>query len=202
MQQEGEGRGTADAARESRQNEERAAGPAAQFTHHETASTTISPSSFPLSQRNGKSTAATTQRTRSKHPPHEAEAEAKPHPSMTWQQNFSHPALNGTRNPTQRSHTQCITPAGKETRAAHSLSSLLLMPRKKTTAATRNRQHALQKEHPNPLQCASCVRGRMCLQKRKAKKKRGSRVCVKTHKLKMYSGDAWRKQQEEDRSNP
>ncbi|ESS61972.1 hypothetical protein TCDM_10398 [Trypanosoma cruzi Dm28c] len=30
-------------------------------------------------------------------------------------------------------------------------------PRKKTTAATRNCQHALQKKHSNPLQCASCV---------------------------------------------
>ncbi|KAF5214819.1 hypothetical protein ECC02_012539 [Trypanosoma cruzi] len=39
MQQEGEGRSTADTARESRQHEEKAAGPAAQFTHHETAST-------------------------------------------------------------------------------------------------------------------------------------------------------------------
>ncbi|RNC38679.1 hypothetical protein TcCL_NonESM12047, partial [Trypanosoma cruzi] len=36
-QQEGEGRSTADTARESRQHEERTAGPAAQFTHHETA---------------------------------------------------------------------------------------------------------------------------------------------------------------------
>ncbi|EKF26923.1 hypothetical protein MOQ_009369, partial [Trypanosoma cruzi marinkellei] len=42
MEQEGEGRSAADTARESRQHEERAAGPAAQFTHHETASTTIS----------------------------------------------------------------------------------------------------------------------------------------------------------------
>ncbi|ESS55206.1 hypothetical protein TCDM_13338 [Trypanosoma cruzi Dm28c] len=30
-------------------------------------------------------------------------------------------------------------------------------PRKKTTAATRNFQHALQKKHSNPLQCAPCV---------------------------------------------
>ncbi|ESS60429.1 hypothetical protein TCDM_12048 [Trypanosoma cruzi Dm28c] len=28
---------------------------------------------------------------------------------------------------------------------------------RKTTAATRNCQHALQKKHSNPLQCASCV---------------------------------------------
>ncbi|RNC44310.1 hypothetical protein TcCL_NonESM05990 [Trypanosoma cruzi] len=41
-------------------------------------------------------------------------------------------------------------------------------PRKKTTA-TRNCQHALQKKHPNPLQCASCVL-LLCLQQHKAKK--------------------------------
>ncbi|KAF5217017.1 hypothetical protein ECC02_010169 [Trypanosoma cruzi] len=39
MEREGEGRSTADTARERRQHEERAAGPVAQFTHHETAST-------------------------------------------------------------------------------------------------------------------------------------------------------------------
>ncbi|KAF5217720.1 hypothetical protein ECC02_009414 [Trypanosoma cruzi] len=39
MEREGEGRSTADTARERRQHEERAAGPAARFTHHETAST-------------------------------------------------------------------------------------------------------------------------------------------------------------------
>ncbi|EKF38837.1 hypothetical protein MOQ_000949, partial [Trypanosoma cruzi marinkellei] len=42
IKQKGEGQSAADTAGESRQHEERAAGPAAQFTHHETASTTIS----------------------------------------------------------------------------------------------------------------------------------------------------------------
>ncbi|KAF5218153.1 hypothetical protein ECC02_008914 [Trypanosoma cruzi] len=40
-----------------------------------------------------------------------------------------------------------------------------------TTTATRNCQHALQKEHSNPLQCASCVCacGCVCLQTHEAK---------------------------------
>ncbi|ESS55108.1 hypothetical protein TCDM_13440 [Trypanosoma cruzi Dm28c] len=56
MEREGEGRSTADTARERRQHEERAAGPAAQFTHHETAS----------AQGGHTTPAATTQRIRSK----------------------------------------------------------------------------------------------------------------------------------------
>ncbi|RNC40424.1 hypothetical protein TcCL_NonESM10098 [Trypanosoma cruzi] len=88
MQQEGEGRGTADTARESRQHEERAAGPAAQFTHHETASTqgTRTPPPPPVqSHGNGirPQPAAGTQRTRSKQSPKEPHAEADPHPSTT-----------------------------------------------------------------------------------------------------------------------
>ncbi|ESS62751.1 hypothetical protein TCDM_09560 [Trypanosoma cruzi Dm28c] len=141
----GRGRSTADTARESRQHEERAAGPAAQFTHHETASTQgwhttpaathhaagadihhhLLPAHF-HNQREMAKAAATTQRRRSEHP-------------------------------TQRGHTWCSTPAGKETRAVHSLPSPFSRQRKKTTAATRSCQHALQKKHSNPLQCASCV---------------------------------------------
>ncbi|RNC32860.1 hypothetical protein TcCL_Unassigned04498, partial [Trypanosoma cruzi] len=87
MEREGEGRSTADTARESRQHEERAAGPAAQSTHHETASTqggtqrqqpptmqeektstTISPSSFPQPQGNGKTP----------RPPHSAHGASEP----------------------------------------------------------------------------------------------------------------------------
>ncbi|RNC40262.1 hypothetical protein TcCL_NonESM10272 [Trypanosoma cruzi] len=48
-------------------------------------------------------------------------------------------------------------------------SSFSSWPRKTTTAATRNCQHAPQKEHSYPLQCASCVCGCVCLQKHKAK---------------------------------
>ncbi|KAF5217003.1 hypothetical protein ECC02_010186 [Trypanosoma cruzi] len=62
-----------------------------------------------------------------------------------------------TRSPTQRGRTRCSTPTGKEIRGARSLSPSSSWPRKKTTAATRNCQHALQKVHSNPLQCASCV---------------------------------------------
>ncbi|ESS55662.1 hypothetical protein TCDM_12848 [Trypanosoma cruzi Dm28c] len=97
----------------------------------EKTSTTISPSSFPQPQGNGKSP----------RPPHNAHGASTHHTSHTrrWtlihpsrgKKNSSHPALNGMRRPTQRSHTRCSTPAGKETRAAHSLSSLLLMATKK-----------------------------------------------------------------------
>ncbi|ESS63359.1 hypothetical protein TCDM_08851 [Trypanosoma cruzi Dm28c] len=107
-----------------------------------------SPSSFLLPQGNGQKP----------RPPQNAHGASTHHPFITRQKISSQPALNGTRSPTQRSHTRCTTPAGKETRAAHSLPSpLFSWPRKKTTAATRNCQHALQKVHPNPLQCAPCV---------------------------------------------
>ncbi|RNC38576.1 hypothetical protein TcCL_NonESM12167 [Trypanosoma cruzi] len=71
-------------------------------------------------------------------------------------------------------------------------------PRKKTTAATRNCQHAPQKKHSNPLQCASCV----CLQKHKERKQKKEEAEYAERHTKMYSRGAWRKQQiEEDRSN-
>ncbi|RNC40452.1 hypothetical protein TcCL_NonESM10075 [Trypanosoma cruzi] len=69
----------------------------------EKTSTTISPSSFPRPQGNGK--------TRGHHTTHTEQA--NPHPSMTRHKISCHPALNGTRSPTQRSHTRCITPTGK-----------------------------------------------------------------------------------------
>ncbi|RNC40214.1 hypothetical protein TcCL_NonESM10332 [Trypanosoma cruzi] len=123
MKREGEGRSTADTARESRQHEEKAAGPAAQFTHHETAST-----------QGGHTTPAAThhaggedihhhlpqlipaapgkwQKPRGHHTTHTEQA--NPHPSITRHKISCHPATNGTRSPTQRSHTRCITPAVK-----------------------------------------------------------------------------------------
>ncbi|RNC32768.1 hypothetical protein TcCL_Unassigned04596 [Trypanosoma cruzi] len=70
----------------------------------EKTSTTITPSSFPQPQGNGQNPAATTQRTRSRR--------TLIHPSRGTKISC-HPAINGTRSPTQRSHTRCITPAGK-----------------------------------------------------------------------------------------
>ncbi|RNC32276.1 hypothetical protein TcCL_Unassigned05124 [Trypanosoma cruzi] len=54
----------------------------------EKTSTTISPSSFPQPTGNGQNPAATTQRTRSEHPPHQPQPQANPQPSMTRHQNF------------------------------------------------------------------------------------------------------------------
>ncbi|ESS55716.1 hypothetical protein TCDM_12795 [Trypanosoma cruzi Dm28c] len=54
-------------------------------------------------------------------------------------------------------------------------------PRKKTTAATRNFQHALQNKHSNPLQCASCVSVCACSNtKRRSKKERAEYVEKRT----------------------
>ncbi|RNC54333.1 hypothetical protein TcCL_ESM08233 [Trypanosoma cruzi] len=88
MEQEEGGRSTADTVRDSRQHEERAAGPAAQFTHHEKASTSISSQLIPTAKGKWPKPAATTQRTRSEHPPHQPHATVDPHPSMTRKQNF------------------------------------------------------------------------------------------------------------------
>ncbi|RNC36793.1 hypothetical protein TcCL_Unassigned00209 [Trypanosoma cruzi] len=201
MQQEGEGRGTADAARESRQNEERAAGPAAQLTHHETASTTISPRSFLLSQRNGQSPAATTQRTRSKHPPHEAEAEAKPHPSMTWQQNFLpfRPPWNTEPNSTQ-SHAVHQT-----RRKGDSGCALPLLPSPHGHGRRKQPPHATASMHYKrsiQIHCnvhLVCVVVCACRNTKQRSRKEEAEYAER--RTKMYSGDAWRKQQEKDRSN-
>ncbi|KAF5218693.1 hypothetical protein ECC02_008398 [Trypanosoma cruzi] len=122
MEQEGEGRSAADTARESRQHEERAAGPAAQFTHHETASTQRRHTTPAATHHAGgedihhhlpqliatapgkwQKPAATTQRTRSEHPPHQPHAQANSHPSMTRQKNFlpSRPPWDTEPNSTQ-----------------------------------------------------------------------------------------------------
>ncbi|RNC35227.1 hypothetical protein TcCL_Unassigned01909 [Trypanosoma cruzi] len=69
----------------------------------EKTSTTISSSSFPQPQGNGQNP----------RPPHNAHGASEPSSIHDAAQNSCHPALNGTRSPTQRSHTRCITPAGK-----------------------------------------------------------------------------------------
>ncbi|KAF5216538.1 hypothetical protein ECC02_010700 [Trypanosoma cruzi] len=193
MEQEGEGRSAADTARESRQHEERAAGPAAQFTHHETASTQgrhTTPAAthhargedihhhLPqlISTAPGKwqKPAATTPATRASEPSsiHDAAPKFTAIPPSMGHGAQLNAATRGAPQPQEKR-------LGLRTHSPPPFSS---QPRKKTTAATRNCQHALQKEHPNPLQCASCVCGCVCLQKHKAKKwKRGSRVCGETH---------------------
>ncbi|RNC36231.1 hypothetical protein TcCL_Unassigned00830 [Trypanosoma cruzi] len=123
MEREGEGRSTADTARERRQHEERAAGPAAQFTHHETASTQGRHTTPAATHHAGEedihhhlpqlipAAPGKWPKPRGHHTTHTEQA--NPHPSMTRHKTSCHPALNGTRSPTQRSHTRCITPTGK-----------------------------------------------------------------------------------------
>ncbi|ESS58990.1 hypothetical protein TCDM_12308 [Trypanosoma cruzi Dm28c] len=86
-------------------------------TMQEEKTSTISPSSFQQPKGNGKNP----------RPPHNAHGACEPSSIHHAVKTSCHPAINGMRRPTQRSHTRCSTPAGKETRAAHSLSSLLLM---------------------------------------------------------------------------
>ncbi|KAF5218119.1 hypothetical protein ECC02_008987 [Trypanosoma cruzi] len=220
MEQEGEGRSAADTERESRQHEERAAGPAAQFTHHETAPTQGRHTTPAATHHAGgedihhhlpqliatapgkwQKPAATTPATRSEHPPHQPHAQANPHPSMTRQKNFqpSRPPWDTEPNSTQPHavhHSRRKRDSGCALPLPPPFSS---WPRKKTTAATRNCQHALQKEHSNPLQFASCVCVCACRNTKQRSRKEGAE-CVE-RRTKMYSRDAWRKQQEEDRSN-
>ncbi|KAF5214830.1 hypothetical protein ECC02_012536 [Trypanosoma cruzi] len=60
------------------------------------------------------------------------------------------------------SRRRCITPAGKGL-AVRAPSLLLPFMPTEEAAATRNRQHTLQKKHPNPLQCAFCACMWLCV---------------------------------------
>ncbi|KAF5218668.1 hypothetical protein ECC02_008373 [Trypanosoma cruzi] len=188
MEQEGEGRSAADTARESRQHEERAAGPAAQFTHHETASTQrrhTTPAAthhaggedihhhLPqlISTAPGKwqKPAATTQRTRSEHPPHQSQAEANPHPSMTRHKNFqpSRPQWDTEPNSTQ-SHAVHHTRRKRDSGCALPLPSPHSHGRRQQpphTTASMHYKRSIQ-IHCNVHLVCGCV----CLQKHKAKK--------------------------------
>ncbi|ESS61062.1 hypothetical protein TCDM_11371 [Trypanosoma cruzi Dm28c] len=77
---------------------------------------------------------------------------------MTRRQNFlpSRPQWDTEPNSTQ-SHAVHHTRRKRDSGCALPLLPPSSWPRKKTTAATRNRQQALQNKHSNPLQCASCV---------------------------------------------
>ncbi|ESS54960.1 hypothetical protein TCDM_13605 [Trypanosoma cruzi Dm28c] len=68
--------------------------------------------------------------------------------------------------------------------------------RKKATAATRNCQHAPQKEHSNLPQCASCVCVVMCACRNTRQKGRKEGAECFEGRRKLCSGDAWRKQQQ------
>ncbi|ESS59408.1 hypothetical protein TCDM_12253 [Trypanosoma cruzi Dm28c] len=157
------------------------------------------PSSFLLPQGNGQNPAATTQRTRSKHPPHEAEAEAEPHPSMTRQQNFlpSRPQWNTEPNSTQ-SHAVHHT-----RRKGDSGCALPLLPshgnerRQQPPHATASTRY----KRSFQIHCNVhfvCVVVCACSNTKQRRKKGAEYVEGST---KIYSGGAWRKQLEEDHSN-
>ncbi|RNC36419.1 hypothetical protein TcCL_Unassigned00597, partial [Trypanosoma cruzi] len=120
MEQEGEERSIADAARESRQNEERAAGPAAQFTHHETAST------------QGRHTTPAATHHAGGEDIHHHLPQIIPAAPRKWPQPAPTTLVTrGASHPQERR-------LGLRTPSPSSSSS---WPRRKTTAATRNRQH-------------------------------------------------------------
>ncbi|RNC32059.1 hypothetical protein TcCL_Unassigned05369, partial [Trypanosoma cruzi] len=102
-----------------------------------------------------------TQQTRSKHPPQQPHAPVHPHPSMTRQKISSHPALNETRSPTQRSHTRCTTPAGKEIRGAHFTpsTSLLLMATEENSRHTQLPACTTKGAFKPTAMCNLCVCG-------------------------------------------
>ncbi|KAF5224649.1 hypothetical protein ECC02_002289 [Trypanosoma cruzi] len=221
MEQEGEGRSAADTARESRQHEERAAGPAAQFTHHETASTQRRHTTPAATHHAGgedihhhlpqliatapgkwQKPAATTQRTRNEHPPHQPHAQANPHPSMTRHQNFlpSRPQWDTEPNSAQ-SHAVHHTRRKRDAGCALPPLPLLMATEEDNSRHTQLPACTTKGAFKSTAMCILCVCGCVCQQKHKAKKwKRGSRVCGETHNKKLCSGDAWRKQRE-DRSN-
>ncbi|KAF5217180.1 hypothetical protein ECC02_009948 [Trypanosoma cruzi] len=62
-----------------------------------------------------------------------------------------------------------------------------------TTTATRNCQHALQKEHSNPLQCASCVCCCCVPAETQSKAEKREQSMWKDAQTKTYSGGAWQK---------
>ncbi|RNF05201.1 hypothetical protein TcG_11235 [Trypanosoma cruzi] len=177
MEQEGGRRSAADTARESRQHEERAAGPAAQFTSHETASTQgrhTTPAAthhaggedihhhLPqlIATAPGKwpNAAATTPATRSERTSsiHHAATKFPAIPSSMGHGAQLSAVTRGAPHPQERR-------LGLRTPSPPPFSP---KQRKKTTAATRNRQHTPQKEHSNRMKFASCV----CLQTHEANK--------------------------------
>ncbi|ESS60787.1 hypothetical protein TCDM_11661 [Trypanosoma cruzi Dm28c] len=137
---------------------------------------------------------AHTQRTPSKHSPKEPHAEAIPHPSTTRRQNFQplDPHWNSVtdskgsqvvHHACKKSDSPCALPLSPPSLHAHGGSS-----------SHRNRQHALQKKHPNPLQCASCAYVVVCACRNTSQRsKNRSRACKGTQKQKMYSRAAWQK---------
>ncbi|KAF5219081.1 hypothetical protein ECC02_007934 [Trypanosoma cruzi] len=218
MQQEGEGRSTADTARESRQHEERAAGPAAQFTHHETASTqgrhttpaathhargedihhrlhpAHSHSQREMAKTRGHHTthterAPTTPATRASKP--SAIHDAAPNfpaipPSMGHRAQLS-AVTRGAPNP-QEKRLGLRTP---------SPSLLLIATEEDNSRHTQLPACTAKEAFKSTAMCILCV---CACRNTKQRSRKKEAEYVERHTT-MYSGGAWRKQQEEDRPN-
>ncbi|EKF29326.1 hypothetical protein MOQ_006897 [Trypanosoma cruzi marinkellei] len=218
MEQEGEKRSTADTARESRQHEERAAGPAAQFTHHETAST----------QERHTAPAAT----------HHAAGEDihhHRHPAHLYSQREMAKTRGHHTTHTERAHTTPVTTASGPSAISDAAPKLPAIPPSmecgaQLNAVTRGAPHPQERtlglrtpsllpsphghgrRQQPPHATASMHYKRSiqihcnvnlvcaCRNKRKEVEKREQSMWREAQ-TKIHSGDTWRKQQEVDRSN-
>ncbi|RNC35063.1 hypothetical protein TcCL_Unassigned02087 [Trypanosoma cruzi] len=198
MEREGEGRSTADTARERRQHAERAAGPAAQSTHHETASTQGRQTTPAATHHAGgeeihhhlhQLIPAAPGKWQNPRPPHSAHGASEPSSIHHAAQNFLPSRHQWDTEPNSaQSHAVHHTRRKIDSGCAPSLPSS--WPRKKTTAATRNCQHAPQKVHSNPPQCASCVCVVVCACSNTKQRSRKEGAEYVEGRTKMYSGDA------------
>ncbi|KAF5214806.1 hypothetical protein ECC02_012564 [Trypanosoma cruzi] len=219
MQQEGEGRSAADTARESRQHAERAAVPAAQFTHHETASTQerhTTPAAthhaggedihhhlLPAHSHSQREMA----KTRGQHTTHTERAPTTPATRASGPSSIHDAATKFPAIPPSMGHgaqLNAVTrgaPHPQERRLGlrtPSPSSLLLMATEEDNSRHTQLPACTAKEAFKStamrILCVCACRNT----KQRSRKKRAEYV---ERRKKMYSGGAWRKQQEEDRSN-
>ncbi|KAF5216553.1 hypothetical protein ECC02_010661 [Trypanosoma cruzi] len=184
MEREGEGRSTADTARERRQHEERAAGPAARFTHHETASTQGRHTTPAATHHAGgedihhhlpqliPAAPGKWPKPRGHHTTHTEQA--NPHPSMTRHKNFlpSRPQWDTEPNSAQ-SHAVHHTHRKMDSGCALPLSLLLMATEEDNSRHTQLPACTTKGAFKSTATCilCVCVCGCVCLQKHKAIKK-------------------------------
>ncbi|KAF5219256.1 hypothetical protein ECC02_007765 [Trypanosoma cruzi] len=218
MQQEGEGRSAADTARESRQHE-RAAGPAAQFTHHGAASTQgrhTTPAAthhaggedihhhiLPAHSHSQREMA----KTHGHHTTHTERAPTTPATRASGPSSIHDAATKFPAIPPSMGHgaqlnavTRGAPHPQKKRRGLRTRSSLLLMATEEDNSRHTQLPACTTKEaFKSTAMRILCVWLCVPAETQSEEVKKESRVCGETHK--MYSRDAWRKQQEEDRSN-
>ncbi|KAF5221566.1 hypothetical protein ECC02_005455 [Trypanosoma cruzi] len=219
MQQEGEGRSAADTARESRQHAERAAGPAAQFTHHETASTQESHTTPAATHHAGgedihhhllpahSHSQREMAKTHGHHTTHTEQAPTTPATRASGLSSIHDAATKLPAIPPSMGHgakLNAVTrgaPHPQERRLGlrtPSPSSLLLMATEEDNSRHTQLPACTAKEaFKSTAMCILCV----CVCRNTKHKSRKKRAEYVERRKKMYSGGAWRKQQEEDRSN-